>query len=341
MSSMELLPFLPPSCSIVPSSDNKSSRLVQQKIRSLSLARPKAKYNVYKKFFESQYGRVEFLPALVSSSLSVVRRFDLVSKLSDGGHIKGVNSVSFGNFGGRVMLLSASDDLRLVLWDPETRKAVMRVKTQHEILVTCARLLEGGQGQVVSSCYDGQVRLCLLGREESRLLVQHRGSVHRISRLLGTGGQLLSAGEDGQVFLLDPRCSKPCKILFLENRKGLKVPIYSVMANPANHVKFCLSGRDQYLRIFDVRSLKTASATLSPPCLPDGVETGPNMAVFGRTGRYTGTTIIYVHLKASGTWLSPMTSCATLTRLSTCGARAVRVAAHPSAGTRATGTVRP
>ena len=94
----------------------------------------------------------------------------------------------------------------------------------------------------------------------TKKLAQHKGPAHKMSLIPECHQCLLSAGEDGQVFMVDIREQKPDKILLLKNEKDKKVPIYSIHTNPANGNQFCTTGRDQYIRVFDRRYL-TASET--------------------------------------------------------------------------------
>ena len=82
-----------------------------------------------------------------------------------------------------------------------------------------------------------------------------QGPAHKMSIIPESSHCVMSAGEDGQVFMIDIRQNKPDKILLLKNEKNKKVPIYSIHSNPADGNLFCTSGRDQYIRVFDRRYL--------------------------------------------------------------------------------------
>ena len=82
-----------------------------------------------------------------------------------------------------------------------------------------------------------------------------QGPAHKISLVPESQHCVLSAGEDGQVFMIDIRENKPDKILFLKNDKSKKVPIYSIHSSPTNGNLFCTSGREQFIRVFDRRFL--------------------------------------------------------------------------------------
>ena len=120
-----------------------------------------------------------------------------------GGHLRGLNSVSLGKMGSFEVAATSSDDLKVIVWQlDKRRKPLLELKTEHEIVVTQATLLD--KERLATSCMDGQVRLSHLGKHQQRkaqdrLLVQHRGAVYRIASPPGSSELLLSGGEDGQV----------------------------------------------------------------------------------------------------------------------------------------------
>jgi len=279
---------LPPDCVILPSKDNRTNQIAAEKIKILSKPDCESKYNVCKDFMDSQLG-MRLKPSLTRRacvSSCVISNIALESRLP--GHTKGVNSLHFSNFGED--LVSCSDDLFVIIWDWQKKRKRLTFKTDHEIIVTQAKILPGGL-TVVTSCYDGQIRQKHLrpsgDSPGSVLLLQHRGSVHKISLVSDSPPLVLTAGEDGQIFALDLRNQTPLKLLLLENRKGIKVPIYSIQSNPGNGQQFCVTGRDQHLRIYDLRLMKKQQPLLSY-CPSDLVhcdmETNPNSAVFSKKG---------------------------------------------------------
>jgi len=286
-SNLELIP-LPPDCIILPSKDNRTNQIAAEKIKNLSKPICLSKYSVCKDWFNSQLG-IKLAPSLcrrLCAASSVIDSFNLEARLA--GHTKGVNSLHFSNSGKD--LVSCSDDLYVIVWDWSRKKHRLKFKTDHEIIVTQAKILPGGCN-VVTSCYDGQIRHKFLHSSgespPSSLLLQHRGSVHKISLVSDSQVTVLSAGEDGQIFALDLRNKNPFKLLLLENRKGIKVPIYSIQSNPRNGQQFSVTGRDQYLRLYDLRMIKSKQ----PLCFfcPTDVakcdmETNPNSAVFSPDG---------------------------------------------------------
>ena len=110
--------------------------------------------------------------------------------------------MSLGKLGNIEVAATSSDDLQVILWNLDERRPLLELRTEHEIVVTQATILQNER--LATSCMDGQVRLHHLGkhqqvRAQDRLLVQHRGAVYRIAAPSGSSELLLSGGEDGQV----------------------------------------------------------------------------------------------------------------------------------------------
>ena len=188
------------------------------------------------------------------SSVENVRKLHCVTKLE--GHEGCVNSLSFNMSGTRIA--SGSDDLSVIVWDWHKGKKVLQYNTGHRANVFQSKMMPGDL--TIASCSrDGQVRLAELTTagqlRSTKRLAQHKGPAHKMALIPGTGHSLLSAGEDGQVFMIDIRELKPDKILLLKNDKDKKIPIYSIHSNPVDGNIFCTTGRDQFVRVFDRRFL--------------------------------------------------------------------------------------
>ena len=128
--------------------------------------------------------------------------------------MRGLNSVSLGKMGSLEVAATSSDDLKVIVWQlDKSRQPLLELRTEHEIVVTQATLLD--EERLATSCMDGQVRLSHLGKHQhreaqDRLLVQHRGAVYRIAAPPGSSELLLSGGEDGQV----PQFKKVEKLIY-------------------------------------------------------------------------------------------------------------------------------
>ena len=65
----------------------------------------------------------------------------------------------------------------------------------------------------------------------------------------------------------------------------VKIQVYSVACNPVEPQQLCLTGRDSYLRLYNLRKPNLATSSLAPPSLPMDTETNPNMAAYSDSGR--------------------------------------------------------
>ena len=127
------------------------------------------------------------------------------------------------------MLLLGSDDLNVIIWDWERSRKLVQYNTGHRANVFQSKMFPGDL--LISSCSrDGQVRLAELSvtgaLRSTKKLAQHKGPAHKMSVIPESQYCLLSAGEDGQVFMVDIREQKPDKILLLKNDKEKKVRIH-------------------------------------------------------------------------------------------------------------------
>jgi len=268
---------LPPDCVLLPPANNQAAQRAQAAL--LELARHTGKNCLLDDLALRALGRGKI------GINSLLHRYRLESKL--GGHSRGLNSVSLGKLGNIEVAATSSDDLQVILWNLDERRPLLELRTEHEIVVTQATLLQNER--LATSCMDGQVRLHHLGkhqqvRAQDRLLVQHRGAVYRIAAPCGSSELLLSGGEDGQVFLHDFRVPHPTKLLALRDRKDRKVQVYSVACSPVDPQQFCLTGRDSSLKLYDLRKSNIVTSSLAPPSLPIDTETNPNMAAYNESG---------------------------------------------------------
>lgn len=161
-----------------------------------------AKSNGHLQFQRKYYG-----------SLHAAQRLELMSMMEY--HDGCVNALGFNPTGN--LLASASDDLRVVIWDWATGKRKTSWFTRHRNNVfQCKFLPLSGQSelQLVTSARDGQVWLWQLGQDGlrgSRKLGYHRGASHKLALVPEQPHVILSCGEDALVYRHDVREAKPVK----------------------------------------------------------------------------------------------------------------------------------
>ncbi|KAJ9586608.1 hypothetical protein L9F63_019801, partial [Diploptera punctata] len=223
--------------------------------------KPKHKWFVMQEVVNRQKGvsgrcqGAELFQQRCYGSLHSVQRLELMYKLE--AHRGCVNALHFNNSG--TLLASGSDDLSIVVWDWAIGKFLVSYDSGHRSNVFQAKFLPlTGDTHIVSCGRDGQIRLAELSStgvcRSTRRLGQHRGPAHKLAVQQETPHVFLSSGEDGLVMNIDVRESKPDKLLHVKDGDK-KIALYSIHSNPLNNNEFCVSGRDNYVRIYDKRKV--------------------------------------------------------------------------------------
>ncbi|KAK4707277.1 hypothetical protein R3W88_033198 [Solanum pinnatisectum] len=196
----------------------------------------------------------------ISASEVTVKRLDLYGKLN--GHEGCVNTIDFNATGD--VLVSGSDDRRVILWDWATRKSKLSYSSGHMDNIFQARFMPfTDDRKVVTAAADGQVRLGLLlgnGQVETKRLGRHQGRVHNLAVEPGSPYILYSCSEDGFVqhvgcHMLNSATKILCCSSFMENNKqsSSSVRLNSIVIDPRNPNYFAVGGSDEYARVYDIR----------------------------------------------------------------------------------------
>lgn len=179
-----------------------------------------------------------------------------------------VNCLNFNRSGN--MLVTGSDDLRIILWDWPSRKIIHNFKSGHSLNIFQTKFVElnNSSASIVSSARDGTVRFSQippsgLTEIQPKKLYSHSSAVHKIALNPSTPSEIMSAGEDGCVFSCDIRTNEPAKVISVEKSNSKKVRLYSISHHPYEQ-QICIGGTSQYVYIYDKRNYKTHLATLSP-----------------------------------------------------------------------------
>lgn len=180
-----------------------------------------------------------------------------------------VNCLNFNRTGN--LLVSGSDDLRVIVWDWAKRKPIRTLHSGHTSNVFQTKFIDNGRYDnqngfsLITSARDGEVRqitVCPSGDVKTRGLARHVRPVHKIVVADTCPNEILTAGEDAQVMRIDLRDKQPEKLIVWRN-DGLKVPLYSIAAHPFDP-EFCICGRDKYVRVYDKRNLKDYARQFAP-----------------------------------------------------------------------------
>ena len=137
---------------------------------------------------------------------STVERLERTATLA--GHRGCVNTVTFTPDGS--LLMTGSDDCRIMLWDARTHERRAVTPTAHTGNIFCVRALPcSGNRTLVSCAADGKVCVNTLRQgaaaldvdRDCRTLRRHRGRAHKLAVEPGSPHVFFSTGEDGKIFL--------------------------------------------------------------------------------------------------------------------------------------------
>jgi len=148
---------------------------------------------------------------------SLVQRLDL-HKVMDG-HQGCVNSLAWNAQG--TLLISGSDDTRVILWDYGSWKLLHSIDTGHSMNIFCTKFMpETGDDVVVSGAGDAEVRVHRVRRssvsargsfsEQCALFRCHTRRVKKLAVEDGNPHVIWSASEDGTLRQHDLRESVSC-----------------------------------------------------------------------------------------------------------------------------------
>jgi len=197
----------------------------------------------------------------VRESGEIIQRMRLMKRLDV--HQGCVNTLSWNKNG--TLLLSGSDDHKLVISNPFTSKKVHEVHTSHRANIFSAKFLpETSDLKLVSCAGDGMILYTDILREEETAACTfncHAGTVYEMLSIPGDPNTFLSCGEDGTVRWYDLRMKTSC---FKDNCKediliGCHKAVTSISVNPMFSYQLAVGCSDSNVRIFDRRLLGTRS----------------------------------------------------------------------------------
>lgn len=230
-------------------------RLLLNRESGFFCKRSESRYANHRKVFErSFYG-----------SLNSVQRLELMAKLNE--HFGCVNCLGFSKTG--LYLLSGSDDLRIILWNWYNNKPLTMANSKHRKNIFQCKFYEedGANMKVISASADGSISLHQFrndGDHTEKQVYTHAGAVHKLAV---SENVAYSCGEDALIIEFDFRTKVPAKMITVRE-KHRKIPLFSISAHPTE-MKYAVSGRDQFLRVYDRRNQKTV---LSRHCPTDLLE---------------------------------------------------------------------
>ncbi|XVF67980.1 hypothetical protein PTKIN_Ptkin10aG0165600 [Pterospermum kingtungense] len=194
----------------------------------------------------------------------IVLRLDVYKKLEK--HRGCVNTVSFNSDGN--ILVSGSDDKRVILWDWETGNAKLSFQSGHVNNVFHAKTMPYNDRCVVTCAADGQVRHAQISDRgvETRLLTKHHGRAHKLAIEPGSPYIFYTCGEDGLVQHIDLRTAAATELFTchpIDNSRAhmSSITLHAITIDPRNPNLFAVAGSDEYTRLYDIRKYKWDGST--------------------------------------------------------------------------------
>ncbi|XP_073045606.1 uncharacterized protein [Primulina eburnea] len=222
----------------------------------------------------------------LAASEDLVLRLCFVRTLAK--HRGCVNTISFSAAGD--ILVSGSDDRRIILWDWETGSAKLSFHSGHRNNVFQAKFMPyTGDLSIVTCAADGEVRHAQIhdsGKVETHLLAKHQGRAHKLAIEPGSPHIFYTCGEDGLVQHIDLRTGTAtslftCKPVQKQSYMSV-VHLNAITIDPRNPNLFAVGGSDQLARLFDIRKYKWDASSefdrpvdyFCPPHLTDDEHVG-------------------------------------------------------------------
>ncbi|KAM7355662.1 uncharacterized protein ACRADG_001654 isoform 2-T2 [Cochliomyia hominivorax] len=200
-----------------------------------------------------------------------------------------VNCVNFNRTGN--LLVTGSDDARLIVWDWAANKTKHVWKSGHSANIFQSKFLPSSTCiDIISAGRDGKVRRSIVppsgGKVQVSHLYPHSGAVHKLVICPDNPSEIISVGEDGCICSKDLRDDNP-KVdmlkVFSTTRKTRKVRLFSISHHPFAP-EICVSGSDQYVRVYDKRSMKEPVHKMSPEHILETNSPNVTCCVYNNTG---------------------------------------------------------
>ncbi|KAM0058927.1 putative transcription factor WD40-like family [Helianthus debilis subsp. tardiflorus] len=196
---------------------NSSSRMTEKKDKAIG-------HTALSDIFRREVGHLstrKFAHRLAASE-DLVLRLDLARKLEK--HSGCVNTVSFNAHGD--ILVSGSDDRRVILWDWESGSIKLCFDSGHTRNIFQAKIMpETDDRSVVTCAADGEVRHATIldcGKVETKLLGRHQGRAHKLANEPASPHVFYTCGEDGLVQHFDLRTGEATELFTCQPVRGDK-----------------------------------------------------------------------------------------------------------------------
>ncbi|KAI0228941.1 WD and tetratricopeptide repeats protein 1 [Lamellibrachia satsuma] len=195
---------------------------------------------------------------------SMIRRLGLEKELE--GHSGCVNCLEWNADGS--LLVSGSDDVQVIIWNPFTYEAVSKIRTGHTGNIFSVKFLpNSNDATLVSGAAD--CKICvhdLTAHETTHVFSCHAGRVKRLATAPNLPFIFWSAAEDGTIMQFDLRCPEMVKsnnphnvLINLNAHMGVQAEAKCLAINPVHTYQLAVGANDPFVRIYDRRMLDCKS----------------------------------------------------------------------------------
>lgn len=205
-------------------------------------------------------------------SLALTQRLKLDNELNV--HKGCVNSIVWNERGDKI--LSGSDDQKLVISSPFTKKIYVKYTTVHRSNIFSAKFLPQGDNRIISCSGNGSVLytdlesvpLTLEGEtlvggsyrasnDEANFFNCHNGTAYEVIPIPSESNSFMSCGEDATVRFFDLRIVSKCNRQYCRENILVYAPtsVSALALSPISH-NYLAVGCSDYIRIFDRRFMK-------------------------------------------------------------------------------------
>ncbi|KZC08979.1 DDB1- and CUL4-associated factor 6 [Dufourea novaeangliae] len=227
----------------------------------------KSRPNIFRDIYYQPYNDCTRMNLYTSSkaSLQMMQRMALLKSLRV--HRGCVNSVCWNATGD--LILSGSDDQRLVLTNPYSYEVLTTYKTCHRANIFSAKFLpNSGDHRIVSCSGDGLIVYTDLTRRKETFFNRfkcHSGTTYEVVTIPGEPHNFLSCGEDGTVRWFDLRIKEKCYALRCRQDVLISCEraITALSVNLISPHQIAIGCSDGTVRIYDRRTLGTPATGLT------------------------------------------------------------------------------
>ncbi|GJQ14150.1 hypothetical protein GpartN1_g5941.t1 [Galdieria partita] len=214
----------------------------------------------------------------ILSHVSFFQKLENVASLD--GHRGCVNRLSFNEEGS--LLLSGSDDCRLLVWDVAEKTLRHQIETGHDRNIFGLRFIPCTNDRLLASgAMDCTVRVTSLDGGMEKLFEMHEDRVKTIDVEKRNPNLIFSASEDGRVYQIDLRTPEDPKKVVEISRTSIK----SAMLNPNFPFELVVSCNNPYIYVYDRRMFfGTPKATFCPSHLRNRKLPFSTFSCFNETG---------------------------------------------------------